>query len=481
MNHFKSSRRATAVLGAIATGFITLSVFQNCSNAKFGIDPSAKDSTLGAENVFPSGGNDGNVPVATPTPTSTPSNAGNNNGNDGNIGSGWPTGGGNDGGTGNHQHGGNDGNLGGGSCQHGSTSGGNDGATGPAGSLNLVCSNNASTNNPAQAVSNVISDSALKLEVYDSKQNFVCEITGDFRNEILSSESKTGSTITIVPCAAATAGNTYTAYLVDASLTISSISDAKSNSLVIQQASGSSPKAGISFTVTSSGTASIQGSYYIVFDLNDQESGYASLNTNGLSTPTTQQACQKNASPLLISFNGPSSKGIALTSQANGIEFDILGQRSTPVAHAPKQISWFLASSAPENYFVVLPDANGEVHGIDQMFGDNTMGPDGQYAANGYLALAKYDANHDGYITKADPIFSQLRLWKDANRDGIAQPSELFTLDDMEIVSIDLSYNSNYVETDAYGNQTRMKSVAQTADGRLHLMFDLWFRYYDLH
>jgi len=32
-------------------------------------------------------------------------------------------------------------------------------------------------------------------------------------------------------------------------------------------------------------------------------------------------------------------------------------------------------------------------------------------------------------------------------------------------------------ETDRYGNETRMKSVVQTKDGRLHLIVDLWFRY----
>jgi hypothetical protein len=33
------------------------------------------------------------------------------------------------------------------------------------------------------------------------------------------------------------------------------------------------------------------------------------------------------------------------------------------------------------------------------------------------------------------------------------------------------------LERDKYGNQIRYKSVAQTQDGRLLTMFDLWFGY----
>src|SRR5262249_29717107 len=120
-------------------------------------------------------------------------------------------------------------------------------------------------------------------------------------------------------------------------------------------------------------------------------------------------------------------------------------------------------------------DSSGHVNGIDQLFGDNTLGPDGSFAANGFLALAKYDANGDGVINANDPIFSQLRVWVDANHDGIAQPEELHPLSDYRIYQINLNYDNQFKETDQYGNQIIDKSLALDRDGEPHFIFDLWF------
>lgn len=183
--------------------------------------------------------------------------------------------------------------------------------------------------------------------------------------------------------------------------------------------------------------------------------------------------CDERRSPLIISLDN-STKGIGLTSILDGIKFDIMGSKALPSPHYAKQISWFKQGNT-DYYFLALPN-HGVVEGIDQLFGDNTLGPDGKFAANGYLALAKYDLNNDKLITSLDPIFKELRLWKDVNRDGKSEPDELFTLDEMGIIKIDLNYDNKYKEVDKYGNATLMKSVVQTKDGKLHLIFDLWFR-----
>jgi hypothetical protein len=138
--------------------------------------------------------------------------------------------------------------------------------------------------------------------------------------------------------------------------------------------------------------------------------------------------------------------------------------------------------------FVVLPDANGMVNGVNQMFGDRTRGPDGNFSLNGYEALAKWDGRSvagtaaqgslsDGVIDANDPVYEKLRLWLDHNRNGISDADELYPLDQFHIKLFDLNYDPRYLERDKYGNQIRYKSVAQTQDGRLLTMFDLWFGY----
>lgn len=198
--------------------------------------------------------------------------------------------------------------------------------------------------------------------------------------------------------------------------------------------------------------------------------------------------CDRRASPLVVRLSEsvvPSA--IELTAPLDSVLFDILGKRSSPAPYTPKQVSWFTPRSMQHHYFLVKPDRNGNVNGIDELFGDNTLGPDGTFASNGYEALRKYDGRRsdgtyraeaiDGYITPKDDIYRELRLWQDANLDGVAQKWELYSLEEKGIVLIDLNYDPNYVEVDQYGNETRMKSVVQTLDGRLHLIFDLWFRY----
>ena len=187
---------------------------------------------------------------------------------------------------------------------------------------------------------------------------------------------------------------------------------------------------------------------------------------------TDGKACDYELSPLVIRI-GENSGPIDLTAPWNGRLFDILGLNSFPFAHAKKKISWF---SHAADYFLTLPNARGEVNGIDELFGNNTSGPDGRFAANGYAALAKYDRPAaDGIIDQRDAIFSRLRLWRDVNLDAIAQFNELHRLSEFGIVAIDLDYDESFVERDRYGNETRMKSSVRTAEGKLHLMYDLWF------
>lgn len=196
--------------------------------------------------------------------------------------------------------------------------------------------------------------------------------------------------------------------------------------------------------------------------------------------------CDRTASPLVIRLNGNVQKRehLILSAPEFGKLFDILGQNSYNAPYTPKRISWH---SSNQYYYVVLPNSLGQVKGIDQLFGDNTLGPDGKFATNGYTALAKYDgmsvdgqtrvAPADENINQKDPIYSKLRLWQDRNFNAVVDAGELLTLSQVGVKNIDLRYDPNYAEVDKYGNETRYKSIVQTNDGRLHVIFDLWFKY----
>ncbi|MGZ3747392.1 MAG: hypothetical protein ACXVCD_08660 [Pseudobdellovibrionaceae bacterium] len=188
-----------------------------------------------------------------------------------------------------------------------------------------------------------------------------------------------------------------------------------------------------------------------------------------------QPQCQNAGmiDPLILQLNTQMPQPITLTSPENGVMFDMLGQKAD---HEKVKVAWF-ASAVTENYFLVLPNSDGQVLGIDEMFGDATLGPDKKYAKQGFDALAKYDENKDFMISEDDSVFPQLRLWKDANLDGIVQPEELFTLDAKGVVAIDLRYDRRYRETDQYGNTTKFKSIVIMKDNTYGLVFDLWLRF----
>ena len=200
--------------------------------------------------------------------------------------------------------------------------------------------------------------------------------------------------------------------------------------------------------------------------------GYAEF-----SDAANKAGCDVVGDPLLVQLaNDGKPQPISLTSVERGVMFDLLGKKNN---YQQVQTAWF-AESKSENYFLVLPDAKGDVKGIDQLFGDNTLGPDSKFAKQGFAALAKHDENRDKVISDEDIVFSSLRLWKDDNLDGVAQKAELFTLDQKGVVAIDIYVDRKdrrYEERDIHGNMVKYKSIVVMKDGQYGLVYDLWLRY----
>jgi Ca2+-binding RTX toxin-like protein len=61
--------------------------------------------------------------------------------------------------------------------------------------------------------------------------------------------------------------------------------------------------------------------------------------------------------------------------------------------------------------------------------------------------LAAFDTNHNGWLDAGDKGFSQFRIWRDDNQDGVSQRKELTTLSKSGVNSIDLSPSSIFERT----------------------------------
>ena len=81
--------------------------------------------------------------------------------------------------------------------------------------------------------------------------------------------------------------------------------------------------------------------------------------------------------------------------------------------------------------------------------------------------------NSNGLIDTGDSVYDHLRLWIDANHNGLSESEEIFSLRQMGIFKIDLHYRpSSYV--DANGNHFRYKSRLWDQQGPRDLCYDVF-------
>ncbi|GEM_PF-5834441 len=106
----------------------------------------------------------------------------------------------------------------------------------------------------------------------------------------------------------------------------------------------------------------------------------------------------------------------------------------------PEVLPYLGRNVLPDDGALVLDRNRNGVIEPEDLFAGRSVGRD---VDNPFEDLALFDMNGDGVINDADPDFAELRVWKDMNGDGAAQPGELLTMAEAGVAEINLAYRDN--------------------------------------
>ena len=165
--------------------------------------------------------------------------------------------------------------------------------------------------------------------------------------------------------------------------------------------------------------------------------------------------------PLAIDLDGDGIETVGIVQGANPVLFDhdADGVRTGT--------GWLQGDDA---WLVLDRNGNGRIDSGRELFGVDTLisGTAGTasavYASNGFEALRTLDANGDNLFNASDAAFTQVRLWRDLNQDGISQSNELSTLASQNITGIGL-VPSTTVTNLGNGNTISGTATVTRSDG----------------
>jgi hypothetical protein len=168
-------------------------------------------------------------------------------------------------------------------------------------------------------------------------------------------------------------------------------------------------------------------------------------------------------SPLVLDLDGDGIETVGLNS---GIQFDLNNNQFR------ETVGWV---GADDGLLALDRDGDGSITGGFELFGNTTALQNGTTAANGFLALAGFDGNKDGFIDAGDEVFSQLRVWRDLNQNGVSDAGELLSLEEAGVSRLNLGYSVSATK-DAFGNEFRQLGGYVDAEGNSLALTDVWFK-----
>lgn len=159
--------------------------------------------------------------------------------------------------------------------------------------------------------------------------------------------------------------------------------------------------------------------------------------------------------PLVLDLDGD---GIELTALSNShAYFGLLGNGLA------NRTGWVTGG---DGFLVQDLNDNGKIDDVSELFGDGTT--------LGFAELTTLDSNTDGKIDASDDDWGTLKVWIDANENGLTDAGELHTLASLGIT--EFSLNPTQVNTDINGN-TLFETATFKMNGNDRTAGEVFFLY----
>ena len=229
------------------------------------------------------------------------------------------------------------------------------------------------------------------------------------------------------------------------------------------------PKSGVTlqspevqfFQIEASGERNLEKEGY---ELPDKTVAFDEVNNNMSITilakfPGAEGFCGGYYSPLMLFFskNYPKFNGVSL--------FPLHGVKERSRVNWPE-------AGAPGYFLARLAKGETEITKASQLFGQDGI------SDNGFESLKLHDSDKNGIIDSKDKVWSELKLWRDENGNGISEKEEIFPLSHKKVESISLAYRS--IQQKQFGNRAKVRessSFTYKEDGKTKQseILDVWF------
>jgi|GEM_PF-1511077 len=192
-------------------------------------------------------------------------------------------------------------------------------------------------------------------------------------------------------------------------------------------------------------------------------------NEGRLAAPLPAGATTEHFNPIVLDLGG----NLSTTALAQStVQFDVNGTANlddqligvTPT-HYVNRTEWL---NATDGYLVLDKNLNGTIDDGEEMFSNSLVAEQ----SRGLASLAVVDANGDNIINSLDPVFDQLRVWRDTNQDGIVEAGEAVTLASLGITELDFTADKfvrngsqEHMKTDTFDASTTGTAYTAVAGG----------------